>query len=248
MSEDLAANVSWNSRLEEYFSGTGEKAHCLSLLHKKSEAVYSRRRNFIDLPVIVGSAVIGFLNAGSSSMFQGNEMIASISLGVGSLVVGVLQTINAYFQWSKRAEGHRITAIQYAKLYRFLNIEMSLPRDERMTPKELLRHTKDAYDRLQEIQPILPPEIISEFKREFSKPEYKDITKPEEANGLEKIVVYQDSTSFLSSPNPIYKLPDGLKTRKVASPSVDEHLDTYPQSVEVSAPLKISVPRPASPS
>jgi hypothetical protein len=236
MSEDLAANVSWNSRLEDYFCSTGEKAHCLSLLHKKAEAVYSRRRNFIDLPVIVGSAIIGFLNAGSSSMFQGNEMIASISLGVGSLVVGVLQTVNAYFQWSKRAEGHRITAIQYAKLYRFLHIEMSLPRDERMTPKELLRHTKDAYDRLQEISPLLPPEIIVAFKREFNKPEYKDITLPEEANGLEKISVYGEPTSFVSSPNPIYRLPAERKTHEVVLSSVRETPDRSSESVSVSLP------------
>ena len=239
MSEEIGANVSWNKRLEEYFSSTGEKAHCLSILHKKSEAIYSRRRNFIDLPVIVGSAVIGFLNAGSSSMFQGNEMIASVSLGVGSLVVGVLQTFNAYFQWSKRAEGHRITAIQYAKLYRFLNIEMSLPRDERMTPKELLRHTKDAYDRLQEIQPLLPAEVIANFKKEFNKPEYKDITLPEEANGLERIVVYDElgsPTSFLSSPNPIYKLPVEQKNHAVASPSADGTPDRYSGSQQVSQP------------
>jgi hypothetical protein len=232
MSEEIGANVSWNKRLEDYFSGTGEKAHCLSLLHKKAEAVYSRRRNFIDLPVIVGSAVIGFLNAGSSSMFQ-DQMIASISLGVGSLIVGVLQTVNAYFQWSKRAEGHRITAIQYAKLYRFLNIEMSLPREERMTPKELLKFTKDAYDRLQEISPIIPQEIIHAFKREFNKPEYKDITLPEEANGLEKIVVY-DSTSFSSSPNPVYKPPVELKIREVVASSVREHPDTNSELEQVS--------------
>lgn len=234
MSEDIGANVSWNSRLEEYFSSTGEKAHCLSILHKKAEVVYSRRRNFIDLPVIVGSAVIGFLNAGSSSMFQ-DQLVSSISLGVGSLIVGILQTINAYFQWSKRAEGHRITAIQYSKLYRFLNIEMSLPRDERMTPKELLKYTKDAYDRLQEISPILPPEIIREFKREFNKPEYKDITLPEEANGLERIVVY-GSTSFSSSPNPVYRLPAERKTPLEPSPSVRETPDTYSESVAVSLP------------
>ena len=236
MSDDISASVTWNKRLEEYFSSTGEKAHCLSILHKKAEAVYSRRRNFIDLPVIVGSAVIGFLNAGSSSMFQ-DQMIASISLGVGSLVVGVLQTVNAYFQWSKRAEGHRITAIQYAKLYRFLNIEMSLPRDERMTPKELLRHTKDAYDRLQEIQPVLPTEIIQEFKREFNKPEYKDITLPEEANGLEKIVVYDEAgtpTLFLSSPNPIYRLPAEQKIHEAGTPSARERPDTYLGSQQVS--------------
>jgi hypothetical protein len=121
-------------------------------------------------------------------------------------------------------------------LYRFLNIEMSLPREERMTPKELLRHTKDAYDRLQEIQPILPPEIITEFKREFNKPEYKDITKPEETNGLERIVVYGDSTSFLSSPNPIYKQTAELRIQTATSPSVDERPDRYSESQQVSQP------------
>ena len=54
MGEELSAHVSWNSRLEEYFASTGEKAHCLSILHKQAEAVYNQRKNFIDIPVIVG--------------------------------------------------------------------------------------------------------------------------------------------------------------------------------------------------
>jgi hypothetical protein len=192
--DDLGANVTWNSRLEEYFASTGEKSHCLSILHKQAEALYSQRRNWIDLPVIVLSSVVGFLSVGSSTMFAGDEVMASVGLGVGSLLVSVLNTTGSYFGWAKRAEGHRISAIHFGKLYRFLNIEMALPRDERMSPKDLLKHTKDAYDRLQEISPILPPEIIQSFKKQFNRPEYKDITMPEETNGLEKIVIYDDPT------------------------------------------------------
>lgn len=183
-------DVSWNDRLEQYFASSGEKAHCLSMLHKHAEALYSRRRNFIDLPVIIGSGVIGFLNAGSSTMFE-DPKISSVALGVGSLVVGILQTINTYFNWAKRAEGHRISAIQYSKLYRFLSIEMSLPREERMSPADLLKQTKDTYDRLQEISPMLPPEVIHDFKKKFGKE--TEISKPEEANGLEKIEVYVEN-------------------------------------------------------
>lgn len=190
MSEELTANVTWNHRLEEYFASTGEKAHCLSILHKQAEAIYDRRKILIDIPVIVGSGVIAFLNAGSSAMFENESRISSIALGIGSLFVGVINTIGSYFQWSKRAEGHRIAAIQYSKLYRFLNVEMSLPRQERMTPKELLKWTKDQYDRLQEISPIIPRELIKQFKKEFDKPEYANISKPEEANGLEHIIIY----------------------------------------------------------
>jgi len=182
--------VSWTERLEEYFASSAEKAHCLSLLHKQSEALYSGRKTFIELPVIVGSAVIGFLNAGSTTMFQ-DPKIASVALGVGSLVVSVLQTINTYFSWSKRAEGHRIASIQYSRLYRFLSIEMSLPRGERLPPAELLKQTKDTYDRLQEISPLLPALILGEFRKRFDKE--TEISKPEEANGLERVIVYQEN-------------------------------------------------------
>lgn len=204
MGEELSAHVSWNSRLEEYFASTGEKAHCLSILHKQAEAVYNQRKNFIDIPVIVGSGIIAFLNAGSSAMFENETRISSIALGIGSLFVGVINTIGSYFQWSKRAEGHRIAAIQYSKLFRFLNVEMSLPRQERMTPKELLKWTKDQYDRLQEISPIIPRDLIEKFKKDFDKPEYANISRPEEANGLEQIIIY--GTETLVSPKLPFKL------------------------------------------
>jgi hypothetical protein len=204
MSEDIAQNISWNSRLEDYFASTGEKAHCLSWLHKRAEALYSFRRNFIDLPVIVISSMTGFLSVGSSTMFEGQEKWSSIALGIASLFVGVLNTTGSYFGWSKRAEGHRIASIQYAKLYRFLQIEMSLPRDERMNPHDLLKSTRDQYDRMQEVSPLLPPECIKEFQQKF-KNEH-EISKPEEANGLEKISVWKDEI-----PNPLYshKKTDG---------------------------------------
>jgi len=212
MSEDIRVST-WTTLLEEYFASTGEKAHCLSWIHKQSESLYSKRTTFIDLPVIVFSGVLGFLSVGSSAMFAGNEMIASVSVGIGSLFVSVLNTIGSYFQWAKRAEGHRIASIQYAKLYRFLTIEMSLPREERMNPNDLLKLTKETYDRLQEISPLVPPEVVAEFRKKFDDPKYKDISKPEEANGLEKITIFSDTAS-----------------RNLLLSSVDTPLPPFPQT------------------
>ena len=189
-STELSTAIHWTEKLEEYFTSTGEKAHCLGWVHKQSEAMYSTRKTFIDLPVIVGSGAIAFLNAGSQSMFN-DARIANISLGIGSLLVGILNTLGTYFGWAKRAEGHRISAIHYAKLYRFISVEMALPREERMSPHDLLKYVKDQYDRLAEISPLVPAVIIAKFQAKFKK--YTDISKPEEANGLEKITVYKPS-------------------------------------------------------
>ena len=189
-STEISANIHWTDKLEAYFVSTGEKAHCLGWVHKQAESMYSNRRTFIDLPVIVGSGVIAFLNAGSQSMFE-DPRISSIALGVGSLFVGILNTLGSYFGWAKRSEGHRISAIHYAKLYRFISVEMALPREERMSPHDLLKYVKDQYDRLAEISPLVPAAIIQKFQKRFKK--YTDISKPEEANGLEKITVYKPS-------------------------------------------------------
>ena len=210
---EVATKIHWTVKLEEYFASTGEKAHCLSWVHKKSETMYSSRRTWIDLPVIIGSGVIAFLNAGSQSLFE-DPRISSVALGVGSLAVGIMNTMGSYFGWAKRAEGHRISSIHYSKLYRFITVELSLPREERMDPHDFLKYVKDQYDRLQEISPIIPTQIISEFQRKFKNE--TEISKPEEANGLEKITVYRRtdeeedpgrpvSKSAVSTPNAFVK-------------------------------------------
>ena len=206
---EIGDAVSWTERLEKMYVASGEKAYGLSVLHKRAEAEFSYKKTFIELPVIIGSAVIGFLNAGSTSMFD-DQKIASVCLGVGSLIVGVLQTTNTYFGWAKRSEGHRIASIQYSKLFRFLNMEMALPRNERLPPNELFKQIKDTYDRLQEISPLIPPRIIAEFKRQYAT-QSTSVAVPEECNGLEKIEVFVDGVRSSSSAvtfsltNPLHK-------------------------------------------
>lgn len=179
--------ITWNEKLEEYFASTGEKAHCLGWLHKKAEAYFSTRTTFIDMPVIILSTLIGAASIGSEDLF-GDSGLASKVLGILSIFVSILNTVGTYFSWSRRAEAHRISYIQYSRMYRYISVEMSLPRDERSKPQELLRYVRVEYDRLSEISPLIPPPIIKLFNDKFSS--QKDISQPEEVNGLEKIEVY----------------------------------------------------------
>jgi len=224
MAEDFQ-RVSWNPELEDYFKDTGEKAHGRAWCHKKAEALYSNRRTFIDLPVIVGSGAIAFLN-GASSILWDDPKISSVALGVGSFLVGLLNTLGSYYAWAKRSEGHRIASLQYSRLYRFLRIEMNLPRDERMTPSDLLKYVKDSDDRLMETSPLIPAEIIREFQKKFEK---ETIAKPEETNGLESITIFQNP--LLSKP------PQG--TQNPPSPSQTNRETT------AETPF-VSVPKPST--
>jgi hypothetical protein len=215
---DVGTNVTWTVLLEDYFAQTGEKANGLAIMHKRAESVFTRRKVFIDLPVIVGSGAVAFLNAGSSSLFSDHQLAAT-ALGVGSLVIGVLNTVGSYFGWAKRAEGHRMSSIHYAKLYRFINVELRLPREQRMQPGDFLKYVKDQYDRLAELSPLIPGSITSSFAKQMEK--YKDISKPEETNGLNKISIFVDTAHELEQavsplPPPPMILP---MTKQTATPS-----------------------------
>jgi hypothetical protein len=191
MSEATVGQVTWTPALEHYFKSTGEKAHALGQMHLEAEQIVSAKRTYIDLPVIVLSGVTGFVSALSSSpMLSPNQALISVVLGITSLFVSTLNTTGSYFQFAKRAEGHRIAGIQFGKMYRFLAIEMSLPREERMQPHDLLKMTKETYDRLQEISPPLPDSITIKYRAKFK--DQRDIAAPEEANGLERIHIYED--------------------------------------------------------
>lgn len=211
-------NITWTNLLEDYFATTGEKANGLAMMHKRGESLFTRRKTYIDLPVIIGSGIVAFLNAGSQSLFP-DPRWSSLALGIGSLTLGTLNTIGTYFGWAKRAEGHRLSSIHYAKLYRFISVEMRLPRDERMTPHDFLKYVKDQYDRLAEISPAIPGRIVDEFVRKTEK--YKGIAKPEETNGLNKINIYIVEPGDDVSSLPIS--PIGLSPTRNSTPKPPAH-------------------------
>ena len=99
----------------------------------------------------------------------------------------MLNTVGTYFGWSKRAEAHRVSNLQYARMSRFLRVELSLPRDERMNCTELLKMIRSDWERLTEISPLLPNDLIQAFKYEYKK---RVVSKPDEIHGIEPIRIF----------------------------------------------------------
>lgn len=198
----IAETIKWSTSLEEYFKGTGEKAHALAWLHKRSEERYSKLRAYIDIPVIILGTINGATSIGSSAIF-GDNKYASMAIGGIAIVTALLTTISSYYSWSKRAEGHRISALQYNKLYRQIEMQLHLPRESRTSPTDLIKFVKHEYDRLSELSPLVPSEIIQMFKTQFSGPKYKDLQKPEETNGLHTIQIYNEKYEEILQPAPL---------------------------------------------
>jgi hypothetical protein len=182
------SEVVWNEALEALIKGLGEKALSLSWLHNRSEKRYSYWNNFLAIPAIVLSSV----TATVGGTFAGDKTVSYVTT-IASIVVSVITTLNSYFSYAKRAESHRITAINYSKLYLQINIELSLPRKKRMNVKDFLKVVSEQIQRLNEIQPAIPDAVINDYNRKF-KDEPPTISRPEITNGLVDIKIYQGET------------------------------------------------------
>jgi len=186
---DDVETISWNDALERLIAEEAERCIGLAWLHNECERVFSTRTTWIALPVIVLSTLNGFLS-GSSQMIFSNATTSSIGIGGVSLFTGVLSTIGSYFAWAKRTEAHRISAIQYQKLSRFLSIEMTLPKKERIHAKDILKMMRDQVERLMEISPAIPEFILEKYKGRFKNIE--GVAHPEIIDGLHKVIINKD--------------------------------------------------------
>ena len=184
-------DITWNVHLERIISDEGERAECFTWLHAQSEKKFNRLNTSITLPVIVLSTIAGTASIGAQGMENGEASSKFVNMAFGglSLVVGVLNTVASYFAWAKRAEAHRISAITYNKVYRFIMVELALPRNERMLAKDFLKTIREDLDRLNETSPAVPDDIIQKFKDKFEK-DTPDVKKPEITNGLDPILAY----------------------------------------------------------
>jgi hypothetical protein len=185
--------VNWSTQLENLLALEGERCLGLAKLHKRCEDLASAKNNIIQIPVIILSTLCGTASVGTSSLFGGSP-IAPTVIGLVSIGVGILNTVGSYFAFAKKSEAHRIAHLQYSKLFSQLNIELSLPRVERSSVDVVLGNMRDTMERLAEVTPSVPEEIIAEFNKKYDS--YKDIGMPIEANGLSKIIVFREDVKL----------------------------------------------------
>lgn len=206
--------VHWNTQLEELLSKEGERALCFSWLHSKSQKRYAAFDTNIALPAIILSTVAGTGSIASQSLFNGAPS-ASVAIGFISLGVGVINTISNYFAFAKRSESHRISSLTYAKVHKFIVIELSLPRSERMKAKDMLKIIREQLERLNETSPQIPDAIIRVFNEKFHNE--TDITKPEITNGLDPVLVYVENSEELTPSGQLKHIHATISRKNIAT-------------------------------
>lgn len=107
-------------------------------------------------------------------------------LGALSIFTGILSTMLSYYKFSAKAEGHRVVSLLYLKMFKTIQIELSLPVEQRVDASALLADVRGKIARISEVAPEIPESVIAEFKVRFATTK---TSKPIIANGIEKIEI-----------------------------------------------------------
>jgi len=179
--------LSWNSGEEDLLKGIAERANCMRWMHEKSESRYEYFNFYLTIPSIILSTLTGTATIGLNSLPPESKQMSSIIVGLFTISIGVVTSINQYMKSAQLAESHRAAAIAYGKMHRLISAELAMRRDQRLEAAEFLIKIRSEQDRLQEISPGIPDTIVKKFKTEFQT--RKDIEKPEIVGDLDNVIV-----------------------------------------------------------
>lgn len=183
MTQVLRPEIQYDENLETLLKEEAEKAESLSILHRMSHERFSFWSNVINIPIILGSAGVGF----ATGIDLGSNAQNNIILGLSSVIIGCIKSLDSYFQLSRRTETHRIVSLQYAQINKRIAIELALNREDRISAKDMLSIIKTDIKNLEEIAPLIPEQIIDKYNSKYENE--KNVKKPNITNGLTPIRV-----------------------------------------------------------
>ena len=181
----------WKAEEEELLKQWGDKAQCYQWMHARSRKIYQCKNAGFTIPVIIISTITGTANFAQDRFSEKYREYVVMAIGTLSIIAGIITTISQFLKISEINEGHRVSALSWGKFHR--NIESELRRHplDRMAATELIKISKDEYNRLVEISPNIPDNVIKKFNSKFKKK--TDLTKPEITNIINKTDVFDIS-------------------------------------------------------
>jgi len=172
--------VEWTTEHEQILIEWADKAMCYRWLHSKANAHFSRLNAWYTIPVIVISTLTGTANFAQERVPIDYQSFFVMIVGGFNILAGIITTIQQFLKITQLSESHRVSSIAWDKFYRNIKIEVAKHPTERMDVKQMIKLSKEEFDRLMETSPNIPEKIINQFKLNFfNREEFNKIVKPE---------------------------------------------------------------------
>jgi hypothetical protein len=176
--------IEWTIEHEKILTEWGDKAMCYKWLHSKANNMYSNLNAWYTIPVIIISTLTGTANFAQERVPVAYQNYFVMIVGAFNITAGIITTIQQFLKITQLNEAHRVSSISWDKFYRNIKIELAKHPSERMAVNQMIKMCKEEYDRLMEISPNVPENIIKEFSKNFKGEIFTKINKPDICDSL----------------------------------------------------------------
>ena len=161
----------WCPNQENLLKRWAEKAAGYRWLHNHARVLYKRQHDWLSYPSIIISSITGVggfavLSPDTNSMSEDQKqkiIIFQYFFAFMNVIAGILTSISKFNNSARFMEMHSVMSVQYSKLYRNIDMELSLETQHREDVLEFVNKTRVEYDRLLDEAPDIPSESINAF-------------------------------------------------------------------------------------
>lgn len=193
LSTNPGVRVRWTDQLEKILIGWADKAIIYKWFHTRAAKKYKKLNMGFTIPCVLLSSILAsasFSISGDGGLIPDQyKDLAQYSIGGVNIVIGALQTLQNFFKFAQNCEAHDSVAMQWSKFYRMISTELNIERNKRKDADDLLKYCRLEFDRLIELSPGIPGEIIREFKMKFES--IKDLELPDICDVIEHTTSYK---------------------------------------------------------
>ena len=225
----------WKAEEENLLKQWADKAQCYQWMHARSHNIYSRKNALFTIPVIIISTITGTANFAQDRFSDDIKTYVVISIGTLSIIAGIITTVYQFLKIAELNEGHRVSTLSWGKFYRNIKTELSRHPLDRMPPLEMIKISRDEYDRLVELSPFMPMKVINEFNSKFK--QNLDLTKPEICDELNSTSVFtlkeeerKKLIEELQHNNKIVEDPKKTKQKEIIRKRINEKTEKFRQT------------------
>ena len=182
----------WDKKSEALLREWKEKCSGYRWLHNHARFHHKSISDWLSYPSIIIASATGvggfaFMNPTGDGETPDNIRWFQVAFATLNVIGGILTSVNKFSQSASLVEKHSIASIAYSKLYRAIDMELTLDPEHRQQKSiaELVRSFREHYDRLLDESPDLPCKSIIAFQKKFVNDHR---AKPEVTNGLSPVI------------------------------------------------------------
>jgi hypothetical protein len=213
ISQPPTLHVEWSEQHERILIDWADKATCYKWLHEKTHREFSRKNRWFTIPVIIMSTITGTANFAQDKIPAEYVSMATMAIGSVNLIAGILTTIQQFLKISELNESHRVSSISWGKFYRNIRVELAKSPAERSPVTQLIKASKEEFDRLIETSQSIPNHVVALFNQTFSGGEVKYDAEGKKCPLTDKQLLFEElikpeiCDSLESVAKSVYKAP-----------------------------------------